>query len=106
MVRPHLKKYSSSDQCNICQIKLEYHVCTSLGAMPEELTLDYTEISSIPPLPLWTLLAADHEVSSKSSEPHDDLFQNSNLDAHDNIDSFLEEESDDRHRPVSSNYSF
>ena len=79
---------------------------TSVGGMPEELTLDYTEISSIPPLPLWTLLAADHEVSSKSSEPHDDLFQNSNLDAHDNIDSFLEEESDDRHRPVSSNYSF
>ena len=81
------------------------HSCaqrTSVGGMPEELTLDYTEISSIPPLPLWTLLAADHEVSSKSSEPHDDLFQNSNLDAYDNIDSFLEEESDDRHRPVSS----
>ena len=31
------------------------------ASMPEELTLDYTEINSIPPLPLWTLLAADHE---------------------------------------------
>lgn len=29
--------------------------------MPEELTLDYAEITSIPPLPLWTLLAADKE---------------------------------------------
>ena len=69
---------------------------TSVSAMPEELTLDYTEISSIPPLPLWTLLAADHEVSAKSSDaPFDDLFQNSNLhEAHDNIDSFLEEETD------------
>ena len=75
---------------------------TSVSAMPEELTLDYTEISSIPPLPLWTLLAADHEVSAKSSDtPFDDLFQNSNLDAHDNIDSFLEEE-DDMPRPVST----
>ena len=27
--------------------------------MPEEITLDYTEINSVPPLPLWTLLAAD-----------------------------------------------
>jgi hypothetical protein len=25
------------------------------------LTLDYAEITSIPPLPLWTLLAADKE---------------------------------------------
>lgn len=36
--------------------------------MPEELTLDYAEITSIPPLPLWTLLAADKEVSGNSSQ--------------------------------------
>ena len=33
----------------------------SLTGIPEELTLDYTQINSIPPLPLWTLLAADKE---------------------------------------------
>lgn len=31
--------------------------------LPEELTLDYAEITSIPPLPLWTLLAADKEIT-------------------------------------------
>lgn len=36
--------------------------------MPEELTLDYAEITSIPPLPLWTLLAADKEVSGNSQK--------------------------------------
>ncbi|CAG0916295.1 unnamed protein product [Notodromas monacha] len=30
--------------------------------VPEELTLDYVEISSIPPLPLWVLLQADSET--------------------------------------------
>ena len=30
-----------------------------LAAVPEELTLDYAEISAVPPLPLWLLLAAD-----------------------------------------------
>ena len=82
---------------------------SSVSAMPEELTLDYTEINSIPPLPLWTLLgknyyfrfvnririsyikqlllnfrflAADQE-SSKPSDPDtgfDDLFSNANQD--------------------------
>ena len=33
---------------------------TSVSAMPEELTLDYTEINSIPPLPLWTLLGKNY----------------------------------------------
>ena len=66
----------------------------SISAMPEELTLDYTEISSIPPLPLWTLLAADHETSKpESGQGFDDLFSNSNIaDSHDNLDSFLEED--------------
>lgn len=34
--------------------------------LPEELTLDYAEITSIPPLPLWTLLAADRELSQSA----------------------------------------
>jgi hypothetical protein len=37
----------------------------STTAIPEELTLDYAEITSIPPLPLWTLLAADKETTVK-----------------------------------------
>lgn len=36
----------------------------SVAGLPEELTLDYTEISSIPPLPLWTLLATADERSA------------------------------------------
>jgi hypothetical protein len=32
-----------------------------LQQMPEDLQLDYAEITSIPPLPLWTLLVADKE---------------------------------------------
>lgn len=34
--------------------------------VPEELTLDYAEITSIPPLPLWTLLEADKELTGKA----------------------------------------
>lgn len=34
----------------------------STTAIPEEVMLDYAEITSIPPLPLWTLLAADKEI--------------------------------------------
>ncbi|CAB0020600.1 unnamed protein product [Nesidiocoris tenuis] len=40
----------------------------STTAIPEELTLDYAEITSIPPLPLWTLLAADKENIKVQSE--------------------------------------
>ena len=75
----------------------------SLSAVPEELMLDYTEISSIPPLPLWTLLAADQE-SSKPSDPEtgfDDLFSNTGIqESHDNIDSYLEDVDDDVPRPT------
>jgi len=41
--------------------------------MPEELTLDYAEITSIPPLPLWTLLAADKEVSRNTSQKKEEV---------------------------------
>ncbi|XP_063708500.1 dmX-like protein 2 isoform X2 [Culicoides brevitarsis] len=51
----------------------------STTQMPEELTLDYAEIASIPPLPLWILLAADKEtvMSNQKIEvkkEYDDLF--------------------------------
>lgn len=32
---------------------------SNLAAVPKEVTLDYAEISAVPPLPLWLLLAAD-----------------------------------------------
>lgn len=35
---------------------------------PEELTLDYAEITSIPPLPLWTLLAAEKETAATNED--------------------------------------
>nr|CAD7425063.1 unnamed protein product [Timema monikensis] len=44
----------------------------STTAIPEELTLDYAEITSIPPLPLWTLLAADKETTGISVQMCDD----------------------------------
>ncbi|GFY48442.1 dmX-like protein 2 [Trichonephila inaurata madagascariensis] len=34
----------------------------SVSVFPEEVTLDYVEIQSIPPLPLFTLIASDKEV--------------------------------------------
>ena len=43
--------------------------------MPEELTLDYAEITSIPPLPLWTLLAADKEASGLPQQNEEDKVQ-------------------------------
>ena len=44
--------------------------------MPEELTLDYSEIRTVPPLPLWTLLAADKEKGNaqESKEEYNELF--------------------------------
>lgn len=44
----------------------------STTAIPEELTLDYAEITSIPPLPLWTLLAADKETAGTGNQGKDD----------------------------------
>ena len=56
--------YSLSDQRNIWQINPNYEIPLK-SPMPKELTLDYTEISSIHPLPLWALLATDHEISDQ-----------------------------------------
>ena len=43
----------------------------STTAIPEEVTLDYAEITSIPPLPLWTLLAADKEILASANRNED-----------------------------------
>ncbi len=73
--------------------------------MPEEVTLDYTEINSIPPLPLWTLLAADKESGASGGggggaaggaadegDGYHDLFHHAGPE--DNLDSLLEEDDD------------
>lgn len=44
--------------------------------LPEELTLDYAEITSIPPLPLWTLLAADRELSQSAQNAEEKKVRN------------------------------
>jgi hypothetical protein len=40
--------------------------------IPEELTLDYAEITSIPPLPLWTLLEADKETQGMVTQQNEE----------------------------------
>ena len=53
---------------------------SSTSAMPEEITLDYSEIRSVPPLPLWLLLAADKEKGS-AAEGGDEYNQLFNTDS-------------------------
>ncbi|PSN54280.1 DmX-like protein 2 [Blattella germanica] len=76
----------------------------STTAIPEELTLDYAEITSIPPLPLWTLLAADKETPTMSAQmsedqqDYNDLFDGNLADADESLDDLLEEEPDSPRR--------
>ncbi|KYN36646.1 DmX-like protein 2 [Trachymyrmex septentrionalis] len=68
----------------------------STTQIPEELTLDYAEITSISPLPLWTLLVADKETNlphQQSEDKHDynELFD-SNLDEGESLDDMLDED--------------
>ncbi|XP_054286224.1 dmX-like protein 2 isoform X3 [Macrosteles quadrilineatus] len=69
----------------------------STTAIPEELTLDYAEITSIPPLPLWTLLAADKETPAKAAaddqQDYNQLFDG-NV-AMPSLDDLLDEEEDE-----------
>ena len=47
------------------------------ATVPKELTLDYAEISAVPPLPLWLLLAADQgsaNLGDSSTSGADSLF--------------------------------
>lgn len=66
----------------------------STTQIPEELTLDYAEITSISPLPLWTLLIADKETNliqqNEDKQDYNELFD-SNLDEGDSLDDMLEE---------------
>ncbi|XP_055535273.1 dmX-like protein 2 isoform X2 [Wyeomyia smithii] len=70
----------------------------STTQIPEELTLDYAEITSIPPLPLWTLLAADREtvgITAQQSEEvkdYNELFESNVVD--ESLDDLLDEEPD------------
>ncbi|EDW66250.2 dmX-like protein 2 [Drosophila virilis] len=65
----------------------------STTQIPEELMLDYAEINSIPPLPLWVLLNADREQpgkaggSAEADKDYDELFDLHNSD--DNLDDLL-----------------
>ncbi|XP_055842018.1 dmX-like protein 2 isoform X1 [Episyrphus balteatus] len=72
----------------------------STTQIPEELMLDYAEITSIPPLPLWVLLSADKEGSGQGKQQkeevkdYDELFD---MDAEeDNLDDLLDDESEPR----------
>ncbi|XP_017883774.1 dmX-like protein 2 isoform X2 [Ceratina calcarata] len=71
----------------------------STTQIPEELTLDYAEITSISPLPLWTLLIADKETNvplqhkTEDKQDYNELFD-SNLDEGESLDDMLDEDYD------------
>ncbi|GLV44690.1 Rabconnectin-3A [Carabus blaptoides fortunei] len=57
-----------------------------------EMGLDYAEINNIPPLPLWTLLAADREtpVTQEEKKDYDELFDGNSY-VEESLDSLLED---------------
>lgn len=73
----------------------------STSQIPEELTLDYAEITSIPPLPLWVLLSADKEgtgqvtTQKEETDGYDELFEG-NPDAETSLDDYLDSDSEPR----------
>lgn len=73
----------------------------STTQIPEELTLDYAEITSISPLPLWTLLIADKETNAvqqnEDKQDYNELFD-SNLEEGDSLDDMLDEDYDCSHQ--------
>lgn len=68
----------------------------STTAIPEELTLDYAEITSIPPLPLWTLLVADRETNNQAQcedgRDYDELFDGKLNVENESLDDLLDDE--------------
>lgn len=58
-----------------------------------DIALDYDEINNIPPLPLWTLLAADKESSNAQEEKKDynELFDNTVPVDDDSLDTMLDD---------------
>ncbi|XP_052752135.1 dmX-like protein 1 isoform X3 [Galleria mellonella] len=68
----------------------------------EDVQLDYAELTSVPPLPLWTLLVADkesphHPSTVQEAKDYNDLFDGT-MDTDDDLDALLlgEEEGVDR----------
>ncbi|KAK5649288.1 hypothetical protein RI129_000317 [Pyrocoelia pectoralis] len=63
-----------------------------------EITLDYAEITNIPPLPLWTLLAADKEcaVIKEEKKDYNELFDNNTI-MEESLDTLLEDQEVPRH---------
>ncbi|KNC33790.1 hypothetical protein FF38_09709 [Lucilia cuprina] len=70
----------------------------STTQIPEELMLDYAEITSIPPLPLWVLLNADKESAGQGNVLPDDAKDYNQLfemdTTEDNLDDLLDNEND------------
>ncbi|XP_050532464.1 dmX-like protein 2 isoform X5 [Daktulosphaira vitifoliae] len=77
----------------------------STTAIPEELMLDYAEITSIPPLPLWTLLAADKENAStalklaEDGKDYNELFNGNISTSEDNLDDILNDDGSEFENP-------
>lgn len=69
----------------------------STTQIPEELTLDYAEITSISPLPLWTLLIADKETNAsqqnEDKQDYNKLFDGQ-VDEGESLDDMLDEDYD------------
>ncbi|XP_075155148.1 rabconnectin-3 alpha [Haematobia irritans] len=111
---PNLKGINENDDASITQkswsrsrtLSISYTPDTNIQAdhrgsttqIPEELMLDYAEITSIPPLPLWVLLSADKESSGQGSvlpedaKDYDQLFEMDIAD--DSLDDLLDNEID------------
>ncbi|XP_017781826.1 PREDICTED: dmX-like protein 2 isoform X2 [Nicrophorus vespilloides] len=69
-----------------------------------EITLDYDEIKNIPPLPLWTLLAADKErpVTQEEKKDYNELFDN-NIGMDESLDTLLDDQPRLERRPSERN---
>ncbi|CAH1106016.1 unnamed protein product [Psylliodes chrysocephalus] len=69
-----------------------------------EINLDYDEINNIPPLPLWTLLAADKEssVTQEEKKDYNELFDSNVVTDDHTLDNLLDEQ-DDQRRPSERN---
>ncbi|CAH2982214.1 unnamed protein product [Chilo suppressalis] len=73
-----------------------------VGQITEDVQLDYAEITSVPPLPLWTLLVADkesphHPSTIQEAKDYNELFDGT-MDTDEDLDALLlgEEEGVDR----------
>lgn len=51
----------------------------SPSLLPEEITLDYIEVTAIPPLPLWLLLEADKDTQNQQTKKTENKEDVSNI---------------------------